>query len=153
MKRKNHLRSVGLSAALFCLSCVLVFAVITCQKRKVEYSPPITQTYKGFEISVLSAERAGDSWKDDLGVFEHKAKQGEEIIVIHMILKPLDAKEELEIKRIELHGVDGSKGNTSLTGFTIPLTAGEYTEKIAFRMPKGTKLKTFQIEDILFDLQ
>ena len=151
MEMRNALRSKSMCSAILWLSCVLLFVVVASDKTRGENNLPLTQNYRGFELSVVSFERAGNSYKARF--FEHRASQGEELIVVHMVIRYLDAKEKLEIKRFELHGVNDRKGETSLTSITIPAKPGEYPQKIVFRIHKGTKLKAFQIEDILFDLQ
>jgi len=146
MNKTNDLRS----KSVFSLFLVLFIAVTSCDTNTVEYNPPLTETYYGYELSVQSVERAGNSWKG--GVFEHLAGPGEEIIVIHLSIKHLGGAQKLDIKRIELIGVDNITGESALTGFTIPPTAGDHSKKIAFRMPKGTELKTLKIGGIQFEL-
>jgi hypothetical protein len=131
-----------------CGVSVLLAAVATGQTA--------SKSVSGLQVSVAKVERAEKASLRDCppGTNTVNAVQrpGDELAVVTVNFKVMpDFKPATMLKRPTATGTDGKVYNTSVQ-FVDVGSVPEYSCQFIYRIPQGTKLKSFAIESATFDL-
>lgn len=112
-------------------------------------------TYKGFEITPLSVERAINVPLLDCPPGSNSqrgnARGGEEFAVVTFAFKVTPAFKETIVKKPVLTDVSGKTYNTSVA-IIDPASVPEYKCSFPFRVPAGTKVASVAIDTATIDL-
>jgi hypothetical protein len=113
------------------------------------------QTYQGLEMTVTKVERASTSSLRDCppgtNTVNAVTRPGEQFALVTVAFKLSPAFKAGPMKRPSITDSADKTYNTSST-FVDVGSVPEYACTFPFRVPEGTKLKTFHIESASFDL-
>ena len=113
------------------------------------------QTFQGLEMTVTKVERAATSSLRDCppgtNTVTAVTRPGEQFALVTVAFKVSPAFKAAPMKRPSITDTAGKTFNTSST-FVDVGSVPEYSCTFPFRVPEGTKLKTFHIESATFDL-
>jgi len=116
---------------------------------------PPAKTVNGLQVSVKSIARAERTPLRDCppGTNSVNAVQrpGDELAVVTVDFKVMPDFKPVMMKRPTATAADDKVYNTSIQ-FVDVGSVPEYSCQFVYRVPQGTKLKTFQIEGASFDL-
>ncbi len=142
------MRWLRLSAlALLCLSSA-------CTKGTIKDIP--SQTWRGFEVKVLSVESKGNDYAKKNEALRCEAKEGSVVMVAEVAFKALSQTElvSLPLLRLQLEDMDGKRyesfGMPAIGQGSMNLPAAW---EFCFEAPKGAVWKTLYIEELAFDLR
>lgn len=113
------------------------------------------QTYKNLEVTVTGVEHAASAALNDCppgaNTVKGMTRPGEQFAIVKVAFKILPGYQPAPLKRPVLQDAAGTTYNTAVS-FVDVGTIPEFSCSFPFRMPEGTKLKSFQIETLSFDL-
>ena len=113
------------------------------------------QTYNGLELSVTGVERASSAALSDCppGANTQRGvtRPGEQFALVTLRVRVLPDFEATPIPRPRVTGSDGETYFTAAS-FVDVASEPEYSCVFPFRVPEGTRLTSFQVEDASFDL-
>jgi hypothetical protein len=113
------------------------------------------QTFQGLEMTVIKVEHAATSSLRDCppgtNTVTAVTRPGEQFALVTVAFKVSPAFKAGPMKRPSVADTAGKTFNTSST-FVDVGSVPEYSCTFPFRVPEGTKLKTFHIESATFDL-
>ena len=118
---------------------------------------PKSQTYKGLEITVKSLERGRSVSLQDCPPGENSVRgvirpsEDNEFATVQMDVKVLDSFEPVRLEKPMLHD-EGGTGYKTAQSFTDLNEKPSYTCNFSFRVPKGTTVTRFSIEEASFDI-
>ena len=116
-----------------------------------------SQTYKGLEITVSGLERAKRVSLQDCPPGENSVRgvirpsEDNEFAVVAIDVQVSAADDSTEVPQPILHDDAGNAYKTAQS-FTDVASEGAYTCNFSFRVPTGTKVVRFSIDDISFDV-
>jgi|SRR5579862_765781 len=114
-----------------------------------------TQTVKGLQVSVKSVTRPDKASLRDCPPATNSVnavqRPGDDLAVVTVDFKVMPDFKPLTLKRPIAVAADDKMYNTSIQFVDIG-SVPEYTCQFVYRVPQGTKLKTFQIEGASFDI-
>ena len=113
------------------------------------------QTYQGLEITVTKVERAPTASLRDCppgtNTVNAVTRPGEQFALVTVAFKVSPAFKPSPMKRPTVTDTADKTYNTAAT-FVDVGSVPEFSCTFPFRVPEGTKLKTFQIDSASFDL-
>ena len=113
------------------------------------------QTYQGLEMTVTKVERSSTSSLRDCppgtNTVNAVTRPGEQFALVTVAFKVSPAFKAGPMKRPSITDTAGKTYNTSST-FVDVGSVPEYSCTFPFRVPDGTKLKSFHVESASFDL-
>ena len=135
--------------AVVAATCAMVGAVAA---RQAGGTP---QTYKGLELKVTGIQRAPTASLRDCppgaNTVKATAKPGEQFAIVSIAVKVLPGYQPSPLKRPSVTDAAGMTHNTAAT-FVDVGSVPEFSCAFPFRLPQGTRLKTFQVETASFDV-
>jgi hypothetical protein len=116
-----------------------------------------TQTYKGLEITITALERAGNVNLQDCPPGANSVRgvirpvEPNEFATVLAEVKVLPSFQPVQLGKPVLYDDSGNAYKTAQS-FGELNAQPSYTCRFSFRVPKGTKLSRFAIEDLTFEL-
>lgn len=113
------------------------------------------QTYRGLRVIVTGVEHVDKASLNDCppgsNAVNAVARPGDHLAVVAVAFKVLPSFEKTTLKRPVITSTDGKTYNTSVQFVDVGSTP-EFSCQFTFRVPEGTRLKSFAIDTLSIDL-